>query len=173
VTEAKHNMSTITKYGLLAAFLGTIIGANWTLNKYGLVDLPGPGTFIVPSGVYFAGLSFGLRDALHERDQRLVPFAIALGAVLSWKIDPTFAAASGVAFGLSEAADYAVYTPLRQRRWVAAVVLSNIVGSVVDSVLFLWLAFNTTTGWADLTLGKAAMTVPALAVVALARRQGR
>ena len=39
----------------------------------------------------------------------------------------------GTAFLLSELADFAVYTPLAERRWLTAVVASNIVGTIVDS----------------------------------------
>ena len=158
------------KIMLFAAFIGCVIGANWALETYGIVDLIGPGTIMVPAGVYFAGLAFGIRDALHEADSRLVLPAIAVGAFVSWWIEPSFAVASGVAFGLAELADYAIYTPLRSRQWTAAVVASNIVGSAVDSLLFLWIAFETTGGWLELSYGKALMILPALVIVGLMRR---
>lgn len=44
------------------------------------------------------------------------------------------AVASGAAFLFSELADFAVFQPLRERRWLAAVVASNLVGLVIDSV---------------------------------------
>ena len=56
--------------------------------------------------------------------------------------------ASGVAFLLSEFADLGVYTPLARRRLVLAVVASSVVGLVVDSIVFLWLAFGSLdVGW--------------------------
>lgn len=55
---------------------------------------------------------------------------------------PSLALASGVAFLLSEAADFTVYTPLRRRSRDAAVWASATVGSFVDSCLFLALAFG-------------------------------
>jgi uncharacterized PurR-regulated membrane protein YhhQ (DUF165 family) len=50
-----------------------------------------------------------------------------IGAGLSALVSPQFAVASGIAFLVSELADLAVYTPLRQRNWLAAVALSNTV----------------------------------------------
>jgi len=56
---------------------------------------------------------------------------------------PSLVLASAVAFFFSELADFAVYTPLQRRRFVAAVIASSLVGLVVDSVIFLWLAFSS------------------------------
>lgn len=161
------------KYMLLVGFVGCVVGANWALETHGFVDLVGPGVIMVPAGVYFAGLAFGIRDALHEADSRLVLPAIAVGAFVSWWIEPTFAVASGVAFGLAELADYAVYSPLRKRQWTAAVIASGIVGAVADSLLFLNIAFDSTDGWFDLTVGKVLMIVPAIPVVYVVRRLRR
>ena len=72
------------------------------------------------------------------------------------------AVASAVAFGLSELVDMAIYTPLRERHQYNAMALSNTVGSVADSMIFLWLAFGTTAGWFGLTVGKVYMIVPSL-----------
>ena len=52
------------KYILTAAFAGTVIGANWALAEFGIINI-GFG-LAAPAGVLFAGLAFGLRDALHE-----------------------------------------------------------------------------------------------------------
>lgn len=157
--------------GLAALFSACIVAANWTLNRWGMVPLLGFGP-IVPAGLYWAGLSFGVRDALQEvGGTRLTVAAIVVGTGIAWSIAPSFAVASGVAFLLAELLDLAVYTPLRDRRWVTAVVASNIAGSVLDSLVFLSIAFGTTTGWVDLTIGKAIMILPGLAVVWAARRR--
>ena len=65
-----------------------------------------------------------------------------------------------------------IYTPLRQRNRWAAVVASNTVGSLVDSTLFLWLAFGSVSGVVDLTVAKTLMVVPVLVVLWLTRRVG-
>lgn len=82
-------------------------------------------------------------------------------------LDTLAALASGAAFLVSELADLAVYTPLRARSWAAAVALSNTVGAVVDSALFLWLAFGSLDFLAGQVLGKLWMTALAVALVAV------
>jgi hypothetical protein len=126
--------------GLLLAFIGTIVVANAVTSRYGLISA-GFG-LLVPAGTYAAGLALGLRDALHETGGvRLVLGAIAVGALASWLVaDGRIALASGAAFALSELFDLAVYAPLRRRGWRRAVVASNAVGSVVDTVVFLALS---------------------------------
>jgi queuosine precursor transporter len=56
--------------------------------------------------------------------------AILVGALLSWAVTSNrdLAVASAVAFLFSELADFAVYRPLRERRWLLAVFPSNVVG---------------------------------------------
>jgi len=151
---------------LAAAYLGTIVAANWAITRFGAVPV-GLG-LMAPAGVYFAGLAFTLRDLLHEAAGTVwVVLAIAAGAILSAAVaSPALALASAAAFGLSELADLLVYAPLRRRRWLLAVAASNVVGLVVDSVLFLSLAFGSLAFLPGQVVGKAWLTV--LAVVALA-----
>lgn len=166
------------KLALAAAFVATVYLANWLLDSFGVIPV-GFG-LEAPAGVLAAGLAFGLRDALHEAAGHLwVVLSIVAGALLSYVLTDaaaipggvvTIAAASGVAFLFSELADMAVYTPLRERRWTWAVVLSNSVGAVVDSALFLWLAFGSVTLiWGQL-VGKAYMIAIALPLVWMVRR---
>ena len=145
-------------------YISTILLANWLIQRYGFVSV-GFG-LIAPAGVYAAGLSFSARDWLHELTGRwFVMAAIVAGAALSWFISPTFAVASGVAFLASETADLAVYTPLRERRKYTALIASNVVGSVVDSLLFLWLAFGSIRFWQGQVIGKCWTILPALGIM--------
>ena len=166
---------------LFVAFAGTVVGANWALPRYGIVPV-GFG-LEAPAGVYFAGLAFGLRDALHEAGgRRWVLAAIGAGAIISWAVEDAatipgghtpIAVAAAVAFALSELADLAVYTPLRTRSWPAAVALSNLAGAIVDSALFLWLAFGGLDHLAGNVVGKAFMVAAALPIVWGARAVSR
>jgi queuosine precursor transporter len=145
----------------LLGYLGTIVAANWAITTFGVVPVA-PGV-LAPAAVFFAGLAFTLRDLLQDAlGKRAVLGAIAGGALLSALFSPQLALASGVAFGLSELADLAVYTPLRARAWPGAVVASNVVGSIVDSVLFLSLAFGSLNFLAGQLIGKWEMTLIAL-----------
>jgi hypothetical protein len=58
---------------------------------------------------------------------------------------------------------------MRHRRHLAAVALSNVVGLLVDSLLFLPLAFGSLAYLGGQVAGKVATTVLAVAVLAGAR----
>jgi uncharacterized PurR-regulated membrane protein YhhQ (DUF165 family) len=173
-----ENTTMTYRITLFATFVGTVVAANWALNHYGLVPV-GFG-LEAPAGVYSAGLAFGLRDALHETGGRRWVFAaIATGAAVSYIVEDAvtipgglvpIAVASAAAFAVSELADLAVYTPLRERSWPTAVAASNIVGAVIDSALFLWLAFGALDHMAGQIVGKALMILPALLLMWGVRR---
>ena len=76
-----------------------------------------------------------------------------------------------MAFLLSEFADLAVYTPLARRRLVAAVVASSLAGLVVDSIVFLWLAFGSLEFLAGQIVGKVWMVLLSIPFVPLLRRR--
>lgn len=152
----------------LIAYVLTILAANLAIFYLGTIPI-GLG-LMAPAGVVFAGLAFSLRDAVHEAlGRRHAIAAVIVGAALSATISGPLALASGTAFLISELADLAVYSPLRRRSWLAAVVASNTVGAVVDSVLFLWLAFGSLDYLAGQVLGKSYATGLTVAAVALWR----
>src|SRR5262245_7853295 len=152
------------KYLPLVAYIATIFAANWAITTFGLVPV-GFG-LLAPAGVYFAGLAFTFRDLTQDGlGRRWTYFAIIAGAGLSAFLSGPLAVASGVAFLVSETADLLVYTPLRERHWLGAVAASNTVGLVVDSALFLWLAFGSLDFLIGQIVGK--LWVTALAVILL------
>ena len=148
----------------LVGYVAVIVLANWAISQFGFVPV-GFG-LMAPAGVYFAGLAFTLRDLVQEQLGRVwTVLAIVAGAAISAVISPQFALASGVAFLISELADFAVYTPLRRRNWLGAIALSNTVGLVADSILFLTLAFGSLEFLAGQVVGKLWMTVLAVALL--------
>jgi len=152
------------KYLPLVLYVGTIFAANWAISTFGLVPV-GFG-LLAPAGVYFAGLAFTFRDLTQDSlGRRWTYAAILIGAALSATLSGPLALASGVAFLVSETADLLVYTPLKERRWLLAVGLSNVVGLVVDSALFLWLAFGSLEFLAGQIVGKTEMAVLAIVVL--------
>lgn len=122
------------------AFIVCILAANYVTTEYGMVPV-GFG-LVATAGTYFAGLTFVLRDTVQDGLGKVATFGlIVAAALLSYLIaDPFIALASGVAFLASETADLAIYTPLRRRGYVRAALASNVVGTVVDTYLFLWIA---------------------------------
>ena len=128
---------------------------------------------MAPSGVLMAGAALVLRDLVQRRLG--VEFgigAIVAGAAISAGLaPPALVLASAIAFLLSEFADFAVYTPLARRRLVAAVIASSVVGLVVDSVVFLWLAFGSLEFLLGQIIGKLWMVLLAVPFVSYLRRR--
>ncbi|MDX2103919.1 MAG: VUT family protein [Alphaproteobacteria bacterium] len=154
-----------------AAFILTVPAANWMIGTVGTVCVPAgpclipvaPG-LMAPSGVLMIGLALVLRDVVQRRlGVAWSALAVCVGAVLSGLVAPTpLVVASAVAFLVAEFADLAVYTPLQRRGFVRAVFLSSLVGLVVDSMLFLWIAFGSLDYLAGQVVGKAGMVVLSL-----------
>ncbi len=156
--------------------------ANWLIQHVGTTCVPnGPCLIPVapglsaPSGVLMVGLALVLRD-LVQRRLGLVwsVVAILIGAGLSATFaPPSLVIASAVAFLLSEAADLCVYTPLQRRQFVLAVVISSFAGVVVDSVVFLYLAFGSLDFLLGQIVGKTWMVAAAVPVLWWLRARDR
>lgn len=170
----------IEGYIFLVLFCLTIPAANWLIGHAGTVCVPNgpclvpvaPG-IMAPSGVLMIGLALVLRDLVQRRLG--VEFgigAIIVGAAISAGLaPPSLVVASAAAFLLSEFADFAVYTPLARRRLVVAVFTSSVVGLVVDSIVFLWLAFGSLEFLTGQIIGKLWMVLLAIPFVVYMRRR--
>jgi uncharacterized PurR-regulated membrane protein YhhQ (DUF165 family) len=164
----------------LLGFALCIPAANWLIGHVGTACIPGgpclipvaPG-IMAPSGVLMIGLALVLRDLV----QRRLGLEWAFGAVLAGTAlsallaPPALVLASAVAFLLSELADLGVYTPLQRRGLLLAVLASGLVGLLVDSVAFLWLAFGSLDLLAGQVLGKLWMVLAALPLLHWLRRR--
>jgi len=128
---------------------------------------------MAPSGVLMAGIALVLRDLVQRRLGVMASsLAILAGAALSALLaPPALVIASAVAFLLSEFADLGVYTPLARRGLVVAVVASGVAGLVVDSIVFLWLAFGSLDFLSGQVVGKAWMVLLSIPLVAWLRRR--
>ncbi|MFC9975212.1 VUT family protein [Spirillospora sp. NPDC127200] len=128
------------KAAAVFVYIAAVVVANWVTDRFGFVPV-GFGV-TATAGTYAAGIALLSRDLVQDlAGRRTVLAAIAVGGALSaWLATPQLALASGVAFLVAETTDMAVYTPLRKRGWARAVLASNAVGAVLDTVLFLWLA---------------------------------
>jgi len=128
---------------------------------------------MAPSGVLMIGLALVLRDLVQRRlGVKFAIAAILAGAALSaFLAPPALVLASGTAFLVSELADFAVYTPLQRRRLVLAVFASGIVGLVIDSAIFLYLAFGSLDFIAGQIVGKSWMIVLALPAIMWLRQR--
>jgi uncharacterized PurR-regulated membrane protein YhhQ (DUF165 family) len=167
-------------YAFLIAFALCIPAANWLIGNAGTTCVPnGPCLIPVapgidaPSGVPMIGLALVLRDLV----QRRLGFAWAVGAIVAGAMlsallaPPALVIASATAFLISEFADLAVYTPLQRRRLLLAMFASSVVGLVVDSAVFLYMAFGSLDYLAGQVIGKAWMVLFALPCIAWLRRR--
>ena len=152
----------------LVLFGLTIPVANWLASNFGIFCVPNgpcliwvaPG-LMTASGVLMIGIALVLRD-LVQRRLGVVVAAVAVfaaGAISAFLAPPALVIASTVAFLVSEYADLAVYTSLARHRFVTAVLASSLVGLVVDSILFLWLAYGSLEFLAGQIVGKTLMIV--------------
>jgi len=155
----------------LAAFIACIPIANWMIGNVGTTCIrngpclvPVAPGLMAPSGVLMIGLALVLRDLVQRRLGRSWSLgAVAVGAILSGAVaPPSLVIASAVAFFFSELADFLVYTPLQRRRFVTAVIASSLAGLVVDSVIFLWLAFSSLEFLWGQVIGKTWMVLVSL-----------
>ncbi len=164
-------MTRYTAPAVLGAYIATIPAANLAVTHFGAVPV-GLG-HIAPAGVYFVGLALVLRDLAREAAGRgPVLAAIAAGAALSWWLaDPALAFASAAAFAVAETMDFAVYEPLRKRGLLVAMLASNAVGLLADSLIFLKIGFGNLDYLPGQLLGKAWMTLAAVAVIATIQRR--
>ncbi|MFA7505116.1 MAG: VUT family protein [Burkholderiaceae bacterium] len=165
----------------LVAFIATIPAANWMIQHVGTTCVPdgpclvpvAPG-LMAPSGVLLIGLALVLRDAIHASlGPRWALGAILAGTVVSIGFaPPSLVLASGAAFLVSELADFAVYAPLRRRYPAGAILASGVAGAIVDSALFLGIAFGSLAYLQGQVVGKLWMSLLAAIVIGtLARRR--
>lgn len=154
---------------ILAAtlYLTLIVATNISFSQIG----PVPATFVL------VGLTLAARDFVHETSGRWVSLGlVVVGAGASGLLaSPDVALASLVAFLLAETLDLLIYERVKARYGLAAGVgASGVVGSIIDSTVFLLIAFGSLAYfWAQVTgklLATVAVAALALAVSAVRRR---
>jgi uncharacterized PurR-regulated membrane protein YhhQ (DUF165 family) len=125
--------------GLIFIYVAAMVTANllvWWLGPW----------FSPVNAFVLIGLDLTLRDIMHERLSRSALMGVIVaGGIITWLVNPAarwIAIASAVAFVAAALADWAVYSGLRSRPWLVRSNGSNVVGALVDSVLFPTIAFG-------------------------------
>lgn len=155
----------------IAAHAATLPLANWTMTNVGdCTSYPCTvpiGPWVAPSGVIVIGLGFVTRDILQTRFGKTVALAaVALGSLVAFMIaDPLIAVASVAAYAAGELSDVAIFSAFARKSVPLAIVMSGLVGAVIDSIAFLWLAFGSLQFIQGQIVGKVAMSVLAAAAV--------
>jgi uncharacterized PurR-regulated membrane protein YhhQ (DUF165 family) len=120
-------------------YLGSIVIANLLVMQFGIVHVAG---LSFPAGAMAIGFTFTARDLVQRRFGKWGCWIwMFVAAGISALFSPTLALASLGAFVVAEGLDWAVFTktPLSFR---GRAIVSNIVGTPLDSVVFVYLAFG-------------------------------
>jgi uncharacterized PurR-regulated membrane protein YhhQ (DUF165 family) len=161
---------------LAAGYLALAILANWLAAAYTvhvpLTDL------VAPAGVFAIGGILVLRDWLQQlAGLRWTMALVYVAGLVSWGVAEAagwsslqkVAVASVVAFTVSETIEAVVFTPLRNRNLAAGVLASGVVGTAVDSWLFLTIAFGSLAFFWGQFAGKVEMVLVGAALTATRR----
>lgn len=137
----------------LILYMLLVLGINVGFAYTPLIPLPG-GDMWSPLSLV-VGFVFVVRDYAQQRVGHHILWAMLLGCALSWFLaSPVLALASAAAFAVGEGADWAVFTlttrPLSQR-----ILFSSLLGSPLDSLVFLTLVdLATPVGLMTMTASK-------------------
>jgi uncharacterized PurR-regulated membrane protein YhhQ (DUF165 family) len=148
---------TSALWPFVAAMTAVVAASNFLVQfpfaHLGLQDLLTWGAFTYPVAFLVTDLTnrrFGPQAA-----RRVVYAGFAIAVVLSvWLASPRIAIASGSAFLVAQLIDVAVFDRLRQARWWKAPLVSSVIGSVVDTVIFFSLAFAARFAFLDTGFGR-------------------
>ena len=119
---------------------------------FGLRDLLTWGAFTYP-------LAFLVNDLTNrkygpEAARKVVYAGFVLAVLLSaWFASPRIALASGSAFLLAQMLDVSIFDWLRRQAWWRAPLISTLVGSALDTVIFFSLAFAASFSMLDTVFG--------------------
>lgn len=122
------------------------------LGGINLADLLTWGAFTYPVAFLVNDLTNRTLGPVRARQVVLVGFAIAvvLSVILA---TPRIAIASGAAFLLAQLLDVSIFDRLRRSAWWQAPLLSSVVGSVIDTLLFFGIAFAPALAGIDALFG--------------------
>lgn len=152
-------------YGLIGAMVLIVVSAN-VLVQFPVSDWLTWGAITYPVSYFITDLANRLYGPARAR--RVVYVGFVLAVLLSiWLASPRIALASGTAFLVSQLMDVAIFDRLRGGRWWQPPLVSSVLGSLVDTGLFFFLAFYATDmPWVTLAIGDYAVKL-AIAILLL------
>jgi len=120
-------------------YLCSILLANLLVHRLGIVHLWG---LSFPAGAVVIGLTFSARDLVQERWGKFGCWGwMLVAAALTFAFNRQLALASLAAFMVAETSDWAIYSYTRGRI-EKRLLLSNLVSTPLDSLVFVLLAFG-------------------------------
>ena len=154
------------KLFLLLAFLMSSVVAlsnylvQFPINYFNLENLLTYGAFSYPVAFLITDLSN--RRYGKDAAKKVVYLGFALGIFLTFYFSTNYndlisiriAIGSGTAFLVAQLLDVQIFDRLRKRVWFVAPFLSSLIGSLVDTFLFFFIAFyGTSLNWLTLGMG--------------------
>jgi queuosine precursor transporter len=122
-----------------AFYLGSIVLANILVHSFGIVKVLG---LTFPAGAVAIGLTFSARDFVQEHYGKFGCWAwMLVASLITLLFNRQLALASAGAFFLSELSDWVIYTTTRGGM-VKRLLLSNLISTPIDSLVFVLLAFG-------------------------------
>lgn len=136
----------------VAIYIGLIVAVNWSFSILPMIQIPG-GT--LPSAAFLVGFIFVARDfAQREIGHKVIGAMLVAGVISYFMASPAIAYASVAAFGISELADWAVYS-FTKRPFAQRILYSSALGTPLDSAVFLYMiGFGSVAGVAAMTAAK-------------------
>ncbi len=144
--DSLHSFSRVYPYML--AMAAVVVASNYlvqfpvkaTLGPFALEDLLTWGAFTYPVAFLVTDLSNRHFGPSKARLIVTVGFILAV-AISIYAATPRIAIASGTAFLVAQLLDVSIFDRLRHSRWWHAPLVSSVLGSIIDTVLFFSLAF--------------------------------
>lgn len=119
---------------------------NYSIGDYNLADLLTWGAFTYPIAFLITDMTNRKFGAKSARIVVAVGFLIAVGLSI-WLATPRIAIASGSAFLIAQLLDVSIFNSLRKSAWWHAPLVSSVIGSVVDTIIFFAVAFSGAFGF--------------------------
>ena len=138
----------------------------YSIGNYNLADLLTWGAFTYPIAFLITDMTNRKFGAKNARIIVGVGFLIAV-ALSIWAADPRIAIASGSAFLVAQLLDVSIFNSLRKSAWWQAPLISSLLGSVIDTIMFFGIAFSATFNFLGYPSDWAIEAVPLLGLFSM------
>ena len=154
---------------LLSFIMGVIVLASnylvqFPVQYYGLEEVLTYGAFSYPIAFLITDLANRFYGKIIARKIVYVGFIIGITSTFYFStnyadlISVRIAIGSGTAFIVAQLLDVQIFDKLRKKKWFVAPLISSLIGSIVDTFLFFFIAFyGTGIPWVTLSLGDLAV----------------
>ena len=156
---------------LLSLIMGVIVLASnylvqFPVQYYGLEEVLTYGAFSYPIAFLITDLANRFYGKIIARKIVYVGFIIGITFTFYFStnyadlISVRIAIGSGTAFIVAQLLDVQIFDKLRKKKWFVAPLISSLIGSIVDTFLFFFIAFyGTGIPWVTLSLGDLAVKI--------------